>query len=154
MLDIERTWGKWPGWFATLHVEDQALLLADRKIEVKQIQEARRKAKASQRTIVITERLVSTEEIRREPDRTVIPGFRVSHVVELPFSAHPSSVYNVYDFDREHIELYAKASKTKEGFLSYLDEYVHNVKDHSEYLKKVGGKKRLKELIADPELGY
>jgi hypothetical protein len=49
VLDIERSWGKWPGWFATLDVEDQALLLADRKIEVKQIQEARRKAKASQR---------------------------------------------------------------------------------------------------------
>jgi glutaconate CoA-transferase subunit A len=72
--------------------------------------------KASKRTIVITERLVSTEAIRREPERTVIPGFRVSHVVHLPFSAHPTSVYSVYDFDADHIKQYADASKTPEGF--------------------------------------
>src|SRR5512136_690155 len=73
-------------------------------------------AKASKRTIVITERLVSTEAIRQSPERTVIPGFRVSHVVHLPFSAHPSSVYGIYDFDDDHIELYAEASKTPQGF--------------------------------------
>ena len=111
-------------------------------------------AKASGRTIVITEKLVSTEEIRREPDRTIIPGFRVSHVVELPFSAHPSSVYNVYDFDRDHIALYAKASKTEEGFQSYLDDYVFGVKDHADYLNRVGGKTHLDSLIADPQRGY
>ena len=71
--------------------------------------------KASKRTIVITERLVSTEMIRREPGRTLVPGFLVSHVVHLPFSAHPSSVYQVYDFDSDHIDLYASASKNPRG---------------------------------------
>ena len=111
-------------------------------------------AKASKRTIVISEKIVSTEEIRREPDRTIIPGFRVSHVVELPFSAHPSSVYKVYDFDRDHIDFYAKASKTEEGFQSYLDEFVLGVEDHAAYLKKVGGKTHLDNLTADPLRGY
>jgi len=110
--------------------------------------------KASQRTIVITEQLVSTETIRRFPERTLVHGFRVSHVVHLPFSAHPSSVYGVYDFDHEHIDLYAKASKTPEGLQEYLDEYVYGVKDHWEYLEKVGGMKALDELRADPILGY
>jgi acyl CoA:acetate/3-ketoacid CoA transferase alpha subunit len=111
-------------------------------------------AKASKRTIIITERLVSTEAIRREPERTVIPGFRVSHVVHLPFSAHPSSVYGVYDFDEQHIDLYAEASKTPQGFQRYLDEYVFGVKDHWGYLERVGGMKRMNELEADPVLGY
>jgi acyl CoA:acetate/3-ketoacid CoA transferase alpha subunit len=111
-------------------------------------------AKASKRTIVITERLVSTEAIRRDPDRTVIPGFRVSHVVHLPFSAHPSSVYGIYDFDEGHIDLYAEASKTPQGFQQYLDKYVFGVKDHWEYLELVGGMKRMNELEADPVLGY
>jgi len=110
--------------------------------------------KASKRTIVITERLVSTEIIRREPDRTRVPGFRVSHVVHLPFSAHPSSVFQAYDFDAEHINLYAKASKTPEGVQAYLDEYVYGVKDHWAYLEKVGGMQHLNSLIADPLLGY
>jgi glutaconate CoA-transferase subunit A len=110
--------------------------------------------KASERAIVITERLVSTETIRRAPDRTVIPGFRVSHVVHLPFSAHPTSVYNVYDFDKEHIKHYAEASKTPQGFQEYLDEYVYGVKDHWDYLERVGGMKYLNNLLADPILGY
>jgi hypothetical protein len=111
-------------------------------------------AKASQRTIVITERLVTTEAIRRAPERTIIPGFRVSHVVHLPFSAHPTSVYGIYDFDEEHIALYAEASKTPEGFQHYLDKYVHGVKDHWGYIEQVGGLKRMNDLEADPVLGY
>jgi len=110
--------------------------------------------KAAERTIVITEKLVSTEIIRNEPDRTVVPGFRVSHVVELPFGAHPSSVFNEYDFDGEHIDLFAKASKTAEGFQSYLGEFILGVKDHAGYLEKVGGEARMQELAADPKLGY
>jgi acyl CoA:acetate/3-ketoacid CoA transferase alpha subunit len=111
-------------------------------------------AKASKRTIVITERLVSTETIRRYPDRTRIPGFRVSHVVHLPFSAHPSSVYGVYDFDKEHIKKYAEASKTPLGLQEYLEKYVHGVKDHWGYLEMLGGMEYLNGLLADPILGY
>ncbi len=110
--------------------------------------------KASKRTIVITERLVSTEKIREAPDRTVVPGFLVSHVVHLPFSAHPSSVYQVYDFDSGHIDLYASASKSPDGFQEYLDQYVYGVEDHWAYLEMVGGMQHLNTLIADPILGY
>lgn len=110
--------------------------------------------KSSKRTVVITESLVSTEAIRRDPGRTMIPGFKVSHVVHLPFSAHPTSVYNCYDFDEEHIHNYAELSKTEEGFKKYLDEFVYAVKDHWGYLDLIGGMKYLKDLIADPVLGY
>ncbi len=110
--------------------------------------------KASQRAIVITERLVPTEVIRRDAERTVIPGFKVSHVVHLPFSAHPTSVYRIYDYDAEHIVRYAEATKTPEGVRKYLDEYVYGVKDHWDYLERVGGMKRLNDLVADPILGY
>jgi len=110
--------------------------------------------KASQRVIVITEQLVPTEIIRRDPERTVIPGFKVSHVVHLPFSAHPTSVYRVYDYDAEHIREYAAATRTVEGFQAYLEKYVLGVRDHWEYLERVGGMKHLTSLLADPILGY
>jgi glutaconate CoA-transferase subunit A len=110
--------------------------------------------KASKRAIVVTERLVPTEIIRRDPERTVIPGFRVSHVVHLPFAAHPTSVYRVYDYDADHIRQYADASKTAEGLQKYLDKYVYGVKDHWDYLELVGGMKHLNDLTADPILGY
>jgi glutaconate CoA-transferase subunit A len=126
--------------------EGNAKILGPRWVNEEQV-------KASKRTIVITERLVPTEMIRREPERTVIPGFRVSHVVHLPFAAHPTSVYHAYDHDEDHIRHYAGASKTREGFQKYLDEYVHG-KDHWEYLELIGGVKQLANLKADPDLGY
>jgi glutaconate CoA-transferase, subunit A len=110
--------------------------------------------KASSRAIVITERVVPTETIRREPERTTIPGFRVSHVVHLPFAAHPTSVYHVYDYDADQIRRHAEASKTREGFQAYLDRYVYGVQDHWAYLELNGGLKRLGTLTADPILGY
>ncbi|HWQ45632.1 MAG TPA: CoA-transferase, partial [Longilinea sp.] len=57
--------------------------------------------KASKRTIVIAEKVVPGDFIRKDPERTVIPGLLVSHVVELPFSAHPTSVYRAYDYDAD-----------------------------------------------------
>ncbi len=110
--------------------------------------------KAGKRTIVITERLVSTEAIRREPEKTVVPGFVVSHVVELSFGAFPTSVFGAHDYDAEHIQLYVKASTSQESFKAYLDEFVFSAKDHWDFLDKIGGFKRLNSLKADPILGY
>jgi len=111
-------------------------------------------AKAAKRTIVITERVVSGDVIRQNAERTVIPGLLVSHVVELPFAAHPTSVYGVYDYDAEQIERYVEATRTPQSFATFLDEYVYGVKDHWDYLEKVGGERHLNSLRADPILGY
>ncbi len=110
--------------------------------------------RASQRTIVITERVVSDETIRQNPERTVIPGLFVSHVVELPFAAHPTSVYRSYDYDAKQIQAYVEATRTPESFRAYLDQYVYGVKDHWEYLERVGGLSHLNSLQSDPVLGY
>jgi glutaconate CoA-transferase subunit A len=110
--------------------------------------------RASKRTIVIAERIVTDETIRQNPERTMIPGLFVSHVVELPFAAHPTSVYRVYDYDAEQIQAYVEATRTPESFRVYLDQYVFGVRDHWEYLERVGGLKFLNSLQADPVLGY
>jgi glutaconate CoA-transferase, subunit A len=111
-------------------------------------------AKASKRTIVIAERVVSGEVIRRAPEQTVIPGLLVSHVVELPFAAHPTSMYGVYDYDAGQIECYVEATRTKESFAAYLQQYVYGVDDHWGYLARIGGEQRLNSLRADPIMGY
>jgi glutaconate CoA-transferase, subunit A len=110
--------------------------------------------RASQRTILIAEQVVCCEATCQEPERTTIPGLFVSHVVELPFSAHPTSVYRSYDYDARHIEAYVEATRTPETFRTYLDQYVYGVKDHWEYLDRVGGLKSLNSLKADPVMGY
>ncbi|MCX6071943.1 MAG: CoA transferase subunit A [Chloroflexi bacterium] len=110
--------------------------------------------RASQRTIVITERVVPGDVIRQDAEQTVIPGLFVSHVVKLPFGAHPASVYRVYDYDAAEIKRYVEATRTPEALQAYLVETVHGVPDHAAYLEKIGGQARLSELMADPGLGY
>ena len=110
--------------------------------------------KASERAIVIAEQVVSTEVIRREPERCVIPGLLVSHVVELPYGAHPTSVYREYDYDADRIEEYVEATQSRDAFNIYLDKYIYSVKDHGDYLEKVGGAEQMESLRADPILGY
>jgi glutaconate CoA-transferase, subunit A len=111
-------------------------------------------AKAARRIIVVAEELVSTEYIRREPERTLIPGHRVEAVIHQPFGAHPTAVFRCYDYDAEHLRLYVEHAKRPERMSDYLERYILSSRDHWEYLQKVGGLKRLQELKADRVLGY
>lgn len=110
--------------------------------------------KSAQRTIVIAEKIVSTEVIRQHAERTLIPGFLVSHVVHVPYAAHPTSMYGVYDYDADHIKLYANATQNPATFNEYLENYVMNVTTHQEYLQKAGGDQMLRKIMADSKLGY
>ena len=127
--------------------EGNAWLIGPRWDNVEQV-------KAGKRTILITEKIVSTEEIRKRAEQIVIPGLYVSHVVELPFSSHPSAVFGEYDYDAEHFRMYAKAALTEEGFEEYLQKYILGVKSHEEYLELIGGDERLAQIKADEIKGY
>jgi glutaconate CoA-transferase subunit A len=111
-------------------------------------------AKAANRIVVIAEEIVSTDEIRKQPERTIIPGHRVDAVVHQPFGAHPTAVYGRYDYDADHLKLYVGHSKKGGDIGDYLNEYVRGTKDHSDYLERIGGAAKLDSLEADPALGY
>lgn len=111
-------------------------------------------AKAARQVIVIADELVPTDVIREQPELTMLPSFRVTAVVHLPFGAHPTSLYRCYDYDADHLRLYARLSRTPDGFQQYLDTYVLNLPDHDAYLEQVGGAAVLDQLRADSRLGY
>jgi glutaconate CoA-transferase, subunit A len=111
-------------------------------------------AKAAKRLIVVVEEIVPTEEIRCQPERTIIPGHRVEAVIHQPFGAHPTAVFGCYDYDAAHLKLYVEHSKRSERIGDYIDTYIRSTKDHREYLEKAGGLGHLAALRADPVLGY
>jgi glutaconate CoA-transferase subunit A len=111
-------------------------------------------AKAARRTIIVTEELVPTEYIQREPARTIIPGHRVEAVIHQPYGAHPTSVFGCYDYDAPHLTMYAEHAKKPGTVSEYLDQYVRGSKDHWDYLEKVGGLKQLDAIKAEAILGY
>lgn len=94
-------------------------------------------ARAAERVIITTERLVPNAEIRKNPFSTSIPYADV--VVEAPFGAHPYASHGHYVEDQEAIRDYVQASIAyRKGDMStwrrYLERYVAGPSDHSEYL--------------------
>jgi acyl CoA:acetate/3-ketoacid CoA transferase alpha subunit len=110
-------------------------------------------ARAGKKVIAMAEEIVDTEFIRAQPDQTVIPNIYVTHVVERPWGAYPMMVYNYYDFDREHIQMYYDQCKTEEGWEKYCKDFVTGVENHDEFLQKVG-LKRLMKLKAKKPFPY
>ena len=102
-------------------------------------------ARASKRLIISTEEIIPTTEIRKYPDRTIIPYYLVDAVVPAPFGSHPGEMAYVYDRDEIGYREWIDASQTAEGAQAYLEKYVYSVKDHQAYLDLIG-KARLAEL--------
>jgi len=103
-------------------------------------------ARAARHLIVTTEKIVDSAMIRREPWKTVIPFYLVSAVVETPYGSHPCQMPYQYFFDEDHIGEWLSESATEEGVQRYFEKYVYGVSDFSEYLRIIGGKKKLAQL--------
>lgn len=103
-------------------------------------------ARACKRLIISAEKIIDTDEIRKAPDRTIIPYYLVDAVVHAPFGSHPGEMVGVYERDEAHIKAYFEATKDPANVKAYLDKWVYGVKDQKEYLKLVG-KDKLEGLL-------
>jgi acyl CoA:acetate/3-ketoacid CoA transferase alpha subunit len=94
--------------------------------------------RAAKRVIVVAEEIVAKEIIASDPNRTVIPGFLVSAVVECPLGAHPSPVQGYYRRDDEYFREYHQQSRTAEEFAAWAERWVYSVKDRDQYAEVLG----------------
>ena len=97
-------------------------------------------AMAARKVILTTERIVSNDQIRRQPDHTKIPFFTVEAVVEAPFGAAPHECYGSYEPFFDHLDAYAKATTDdpEGGVQAYLKRYYHEPEDWNDYLARLG----------------
>lgn len=102
-------------------------------------------AAGSKRLIVTVEKIVSHDEIKKQPSLTYIPGQWVEAIVEAPYGAHPAACDTLYDEDDTHLSDYIARSKSENGVKSYLEEFAR-LPDHAAYLKKIGGMDTLQAL--------
>lgn len=91
-------------------------------------------AMASERIIATVEEIVPAAEIRKAPDRTIIPGFRVAAVCHRPWGAYPSYVDGFYGRDDEAYGEWDSLSRDPERLEKWIDDEVRNVADFGEYL--------------------
>lgn len=103
-------------------------------------------ARAAKRLIITCERLISVDEIRRDPSRTAIPFFCVDAVCEVPFGSYPGNMPYEYFSDEDHLCAWLKAETSPATYQEFLDRYLFGVTDFDGYLERCGGLPRLRDL--------
>ena len=111
---------------------------------------------ASRKVIVTVEELVPSEVVRSDPNRTIIPGMRVSAVVHCPFGAHPSGLAGYYDFDYLFLgAVLSPALVSREGFAGFRSEWIDSLPNQAAYMRQVRatvGEEAFAKIVASPPL--
>jgi len=104
-------------------------------------------ARAATTVLVTAEEIVPEEEIRRHPDRTIIPGFLVDTLTLVPFGSFPHECYGLYEADYDHFESYTAAinAQGSRAVVDYLDRYVYAPAGFVDYLDLFGGDRLLRQ---------
>lgn len=104
---------------------------------------------AKEGVIVTTEKIVSTDFIRKNASLVKIPSENVLAVCEVPFGCHPSGLYPVVDGiegyaeDQEFVLEARKSCHSPEEFTRWIEEWILSVKSQKEYIKKLGPQRLL-----------
>ena len=107
-----------PDW-ALIHVQKSdpqgnAQILGNQQFDVEM-------TRAAQKGVILTtEKIVGSEEIAAEPERTTIPGFLVKAVVETPGGASPCSCHPYYGVDKTEMRRYMTLTQSQDGLREYL----------------------------------
>lgn len=103
-------------------------------------------ARAAKRLIITTERIVSSDQIRSAPEKTLIPFFLVDAVCEVPYGSYPGNMPYEYFSDEEHIREWLTVEKDPEAFEKFIDENIYQCETHFDYLRLHGGMEKMWEL--------
>lgn len=110
-------------------------------------------ARAAKYVIITCERLISTDEIRRDPSFTVIPFWCVDAVCEVPYGSYPGNMYGEYFSDEDHLREWMKVETDPEAFKAFLDKNIYSCKNHFEYIQKNGGMEKM-QLLRQKEMMF
>jgi glutaconate CoA-transferase subunit A len=109
----------------------------------------REAAFASKRVIVTVEEIVSRDVIRRDPNRTLIPGLVVSAICPVLFGAHPSYAQGYYDRDTDFYVRWDDVSRDEATLAQWLFEWVEQTPSREAYVAKLG-RDRIEALRPQP----
>ena len=100
---------------------------------------------AKEGVLLTTEKIVSTETIRKYSHMVGLPGKYVCSVSEVPFGCHPSGLSTVglegiplYVEDYDFAEEAHQSCKNPDTFQKWIDKWVLSCENHEDYLSKLG----------------
>lgn len=107
---------------------------------------------AREGVIVTADHIVPTEFIRKHANLVRIPAAVVRSVSHVPYGSHPAGNFsrNIPEFepygnDYAFIKDCRRATKQEDTFTAWIKEWILDLKDHAEYVKKLG-EKRIQHL--------
>jgi glutaconate CoA-transferase subunit A len=103
-------------------------------------------SRACKQLIVTTERIVSTDEIRKNPSQTFIPYWLVDAVCEVRYGSYPGNMPYEYFSDEAHLAEWLEAERDESALQAFLNNYIYDTYDFAEYLDLCGGEARMREL--------
>jgi acyl CoA:acetate/3-ketoacid CoA transferase alpha subunit/acyl CoA:acetate/3-ketoacid CoA transferase beta subunit len=107
---------------------------------------------ATKGVIVSVDKIVSTAFIRKHAHLVRIPAYSVLAVVEAPFGAHPIGVMQhglpefadyAYFPDYDFMTMVNETTKDEAAFDRFIQEWILDVRDHDDYLAKLGNERLL-----------
>jgi acyl CoA:acetate/3-ketoacid CoA transferase alpha subunit/acyl CoA:acetate/3-ketoacid CoA transferase beta subunit len=103
---------------------------------------------SKQGALVTVEKILPTSFLRRYSHFVKIPGYRVKAVCLAPMGVHPSGASNkgleefeAYAEDEEFMLALRAACKDPQAMEDWTREWLHDIKDHDQYLEKLGYEK-------------
>jgi glutaconate CoA-transferase subunit A len=103
-------------------------------------------AKAAKHVIITTEKIIDNEEIRNDPQKTIIPFWLVDAVIEVPFGSYPGNMPGEYFSDEDHLFEWLKVEDDEDEFRAFLNKNIYDCVDFNEYLSKNGGIEKMRKL--------
>ena len=98
---------------------------------------AQEAALAAKRVIVIADEIVDRSVIASDPSRVLVPGHLVTAVCHVPCGQHPAPMTGRWKRDNAFFADYLARSKTRDGYLAWLKEWVLDIADHAAYRAKL-----------------
>jgi len=95
-------------------------------------------ARAAEAVLLTCEEVVEDAVITSDPNRTLVPGFLVSAVAVVPHGSHPSPTQGYVNRDDRFYDEYHAETRTRDGFLAWLDRMVLGPGGHPGYLSRLG----------------
>ncbi len=95
-------------------------------------------ARAAEAVLLTCEEVVEDEVITSDPNRTLVPEFLVRALAVVPHGSHPSPTQGYANRDDRFYDEYHAETRTRDGFLAWLDRMVLGTGGHSGYLGRLG----------------
>lgn len=95
-------------------------------------------ARAARTVLLTCEEIVEGDVIHSDPNRTLVPGFLVGAVTVVPGGSHPSPTQGYVNRDDRFYDEYHAETRTREGFLGWLDRMVVGAGSPAGYRARLG----------------